>query len=98
MPPRATGRGRGGSTAAGQGRGGSARVHQPATPAGLPADHVNSVGVKMPGFGVGGKAITLQLNAFPTTIPDKIIYHYDGQSPLAAHSCILHDLTRLFPL
>ncbi|KAF5344152.1 hypothetical protein D9758_008884 [Tetrapyrgos nigripes] len=52
-----------------------------ATGSGLPAAHVTTIGVRRPGYGIGGKASLVQVNAFKTTIPDKIIYHYDIISP-----------------
>lgn len=42
--------------------------------------HVETVGVKRPGFGSGGRAIDISVNAFPVTVTDGIIYHYDSTS------------------
>ncbi|KAF9446932.1 Piwi-domain-containing protein [Macrolepiota fuliginosa MF-IS2] len=39
--------------------------------------HVITVGVKRPGFGVAGKHIKITANYFRTTIPDRVIHHYD---------------------
>lgn len=50
--------------------------------------HVATVGVRRPGFGVAGKPIRVTANYFRTTIPDRVIHHYDGSSPLyASISC-----------
>ncbi|THV08479.1 argonaute-like protein [Dendrothele bispora CBS 962.96] len=43
----------------------------------LPSPHIVTVGVRRPGYGSGGKASTIQVNSFVTTIPDGIIHHYD---------------------
>jgi eukaryotic translation initiation factor 2C len=40
--------------------------------------HIISIGVRRPNFGISGKAVTVSVNAFPTTVPEAIIYHYDG--------------------
>lgn len=40
--------------------------------------HVQTIGVRRNGFGSGGKRINVTVNAFPITIPEGIIYHYDG--------------------
>ncbi|KAJ3501716.1 hypothetical protein NLJ89_g9216 [Agrocybe chaxingu] len=34
-----------------------------------------------PGFGTGGRTISVIVNAFATSVPDGMIYHYDGQFP-----------------
>lgn len=39
--------------------------------------HINTVGVKRPGFGVAGKPMQVTANFFKTTIPERIIHHYD---------------------
>ena len=35
--------------------------------------------MKRNGFGTGGRAINITVNAFPITVPEGTIYHYDGQ-------------------
>ena len=56
----------------------------PAAPAGqmlgaiLPASHVSTVGVRRTAFGKVGKVVNILVNAFPTTVPRGMIYHYDG--------------------
>ena len=46
--------------------------------------HIQTVGVKRPGYGTGGRTVNTIVNAFTITIPDSIICHYDGQ-----YMCIL---------
>jgi len=43
------------------------------------ADHITTFGAKRPG--TGGRKATIIINAFPTTVPDAIIYQYDGETP-----------------
>jgi len=45
--------------------------------------HISTVGVRRPGFGKAGKPMQVTANLFKTTIPNCVIYHYDGLS-----SCI----------
>lgn len=40
--------------------------------------HVQTIGVKRPGFGTGGKVIQVTVNAFEAKVTDGVIYHYDG--------------------
>lgn len=40
--------------------------------------HVETVGVKRPNFGTGGREINISVNAFPVQVTDGIIYHYDS--------------------
>ncbi|QRW26912.1 protein argonaute 1 [Rhizoctonia solani] len=89
MPPK---RGRGGAGGAGRGAGrGGGPVIAAAAPSGAgrggaasaaapsgPPSHVATVGVKRPGFGKSGRAVTVITNHFPCKIPTGIIYHYDG--------------------
>ncbi|TFY78817.1 hypothetical protein EWM64_g5198 [Hericium alpestre] len=92
MPPRGDpGRGRGargggrGGGGAGGGRGGrgGGRGGPPAPGGGPPPSgglalaHVESIGVKRPGFGNAGRAIEVFTNHFETTIPQRTIHHYD---------------------
>jgi len=67
-PPQRGGRGRG----HGAGRGGPVAALGIAAPS-----HVQTIGVRRNGFGSGGKRINVTVNAFPITIPEGIIYHYD---------------------
>ncbi|GAB1517152.1 hypothetical protein RhiTH_000196 [Rhizoctonia solani] len=89
MPPK---RGRGGAGGAGRGAGrGGGPVIAAAAPSGAgrggaasaaapsgPPSHVATVGVKRPGFGKSGRAVTVITNHFPCKIPTGIIYHYDA--------------------
>ncbi|KDR82147.1 hypothetical protein GALMADRAFT_222027 [Galerina marginata CBS 339.88] len=83
MPPRGApgraGHPRGGANPPQGGRGGGAvRGSQPS---GLPAAHVNAVGLKRPNFGTAGRRIQVQVNSFAiTAIPQGRIFHYDGRS------------------
>jgi len=45
--------------------------------------HITTVGVRRPGFGKAGKPMQVTANLFKTTMPNRVIYHYDGLS-----SCI----------
>ncbi|KAK7695891.1 hypothetical protein QCA50_000530 [Cerrena zonata] len=71
--PRGRGRGapilRGGPSL----RGAPARVGLP-----NPGDHVSTVGVKRSGFGRGGHPTEVFTNHYEVSIPQGIIYHYDG--------------------
>jgi len=46
----------------------------------MSSGHVRTIGVKRPGFGTGGKAIQVTVNAFAANVTNGVIYHYDGQS------------------
>ncbi|KJA29601.1 hypothetical protein HYPSUDRAFT_31529 [Hypholoma sublateritium FD-334 SS-4] len=75
MPPRiAPGRGQG-PRGGGPGRGGGAA--RGGVPVGMAA-HIQTVGVRRPGYGTGGRQVPTIVNAFPVTIPDGTIYHYDS--------------------
>ncbi|KAG6829598.1 hypothetical protein H0H92_004067 [Tricholoma furcatifolium] len=63
------GRGRG----RGPGRGGAQLIAHNATP----ASHITTIGVRRPGYGTGGKPVSIWVNSFETTIPEGIIHHYD---------------------
>ncbi|KAF8958525.1 argonaute-like protein [Flammula alnicola] len=79
MPPRiAPGRGSGPSRGGGPTRGGGAG--RGGVPVAIAA-HVQTVGVRRPGYGTGGKVVNTIVNAFPVTIPDGIKYHYDDIVP-----------------
>jgi eukaryotic translation initiation factor 2C len=80
MPPRVSPASSRGGRGGGRGRGGPARGISPqpsAAPQG-PASHIQTIGIRRPNFGTSGKTIPIMVNAFTTTIPDGIIYHYDG--------------------
>ncbi|TFY72934.1 hypothetical protein EVG20_g92 [Dentipellis fragilis] len=82
MPPRA-GRGRGGPPPRGGGpalRGGPAP--RGGAVQGLALAHVESIGVKRPGFGNAGRALEVYTNHFTTDIPTETIHHYDGKTLL----------------
>ncbi|KAI0773448.1 ribonuclease H-like domain-containing protein [Irpex lacteus] len=93
MSGRGRGRGRGGrggggdsasvsSTTTAGGRGGAVvRGGGPGRGGVLPADHVQTVGVKRKGFGTAGQAIEVWTNHFPVDIPQDIIHHYDAMTP-----------------
>ncbi|KDR84292.1 hypothetical protein GALMADRAFT_111558 [Galerina marginata CBS 339.88] len=82
MPPRvAPGRGSGPQRGGGPARGGGAgRGGVPVAIAGEYSS-VKTVGVKRPNFGTGGRPVNTIVNAFPVTVPDGIIYHYDDITP-----------------
>ncbi len=67
--------GRGGSAP----RGGRGRGVPP--PMGTPvvSSHIQTVGVRRPDFGSSGRLLPIFVNSFVTTIPDGLIYHYDGE-------------------
>jgi len=46
----------------------------------LPAAHITTVGVKRQKPGTNGRAMSVFVNAFVTSIPESKIYHYDGLS------------------
>ena len=73
MAGRGRGRGQVIRPALGQ-TGGSARA--PGLP--NPGPHVATVGVKRTGFGRGGHATEVYTNHYEVTLPQGIIYHYDG--------------------
>lgn len=86
MPPRTAPLSTGGGGAgrgAGRGRGrggtpiswGSSASNNPNAP--QISNHVTTVGVKRPAYGVSGRPIAVYANCFETTIPEKTIYHYD---------------------
>ena len=46
------------------------------------AEHIITFGAKRPGYGSGGRAVKIIINAFPTTVPNNIMYYqYDGEIP-----------------
>jgi len=53
------------------------RTAQPQQP--QSAAHVTTIGVKRPDFGTLGRPLDVYVNSYVTTIPDKIIIHYDGK-------------------
>ncbi|CAE6524743.1 unnamed protein product [Rhizoctonia solani] len=64
------------ATGAGRGAGRGAASAAAAPPG--PASHVTTIGVKRPGFGKSGRAMTVLVNHFVCKIPTGIIYHYDA--------------------
>lgn len=60
-------------------RGGPSRGGAPAR-IGLPnpGEHVSTIGVKRTGFGRGGHPTEVFTNHYEVSIPQGIIYHYDG--------------------
>lgn len=75
------GGGRGGPRGGPPPRGGPTRggaVHAPTGPAALPGSHVQAVGVKRPGYGTAGRAVTVYSNFFKISLPESVIHHYDG--------------------
>ncbi|KAF8744839.1 argonaute family, partial [Rhizoctonia solani] len=102
MPPK---RGRGGAGGAGRGAGrGGGPVIAAAAPSGAgsgaasatapsgPPSHVATVGVKRPGFGKSGRAVTVITNHFPCKIPTGIIYHYDVYTHIFPTSGVLSSV------
>jgi eukaryotic translation initiation factor 2C len=86
------GQGRGGRGGRGGGRGAPRGMSNPPSlgpPAGV-AGHIETIGVRRPGFGTAGRPLPIIVNSFPTTIPDGIICHYDGKSAFFA---LAHYLT-----
>ncbi|KAB5595254.1 Argonaute-1 protein [Ceratobasidium theobromae] len=69
MPPK-----RGKKTPAGPGPGASAAGPGAAPPA---PTHVDTIGVKRPGFGKAGRPTSVLVNHFVCKIPTGMIYHYD---------------------
>ncbi|PBK85517.1 Piwi-domain-containing protein [Armillaria gallica] len=69
-------RGRGGVR--GGGRGGGVAGPQ-GSPSASVSSAVQAVGVSRPGFGKGGRAIVILVNACEMDIPDITAYHYDGK-------------------
>lgn len=74
MPPK---RAKKTPAAAGTGAGAGAR----SAAASAPPAHVETTGVKRPGYGKAGRPITVNVNHFVCTIPDGTIFHYDGMCP-----------------
>ena len=74
------------------GRGGAARgggapgalTPTPSGTAGGPqiSAHVQTVGVKRPGFGSSGRAVKVYTNHYEVQVPNDTICHYDGTSLL----------------
>ena len=44
----------------------------------VPAEHIQTVGVRRKAPGTAGVAVKVYTNHFAVDIPDEIIYHYDG--------------------
>ncbi|SJK96831.1 uncharacterized protein ARMOST_00077 [Armillaria ostoyae] len=69
-------RGRGGG--GGGGRGGGVAGPQ-SSPSASVSSAAQAVGVRRPGFGKAGRAMTILVNACEMNIPDITAYHYDGK-------------------
>jgi len=41
------------------------------------AESVETIGIRRPGYGTGGRQVQTTVNAFPVEIPDEAIHHYD---------------------
>jgi len=89
-PPPAPGlRGRGRGRGAPPPRGGAPRGGAPggggggrgAPPPLAIADHVQTIGVRKPGYGREGRPFQVSTNHFAATVTDQTISHYDGASP-----------------
>jgi hypothetical protein len=52
------------------------------------AAHVQTIGVRKPGYGREGRPFSVLTNHFAATITDNIISHYDGLYPLTLHALI----------
>jgi eukaryotic translation initiation factor 2C len=82
VPPSFRGRGgppaRGGAPA-GRG-GGSAGAGTALVPGIVPGYDIETIGVRRPGRGTAGRALKVFTNHYSTTIPEEMIYHYDGSS------------------
>lgn len=65
-------RGGRGGTSAGSGSAASSTLDLPS------GGQITTVGVKRPDFGKSGRPLQVFVNCFNTTVPDGIIYHYDG--------------------
>ena len=79
-PPRGNPRGQQGN-ARGHGGGGTDQSRGPARNAHSIAAHVETIGVKRPGYGQIGRPINVTTNHFECDIPENIIHHYDGNGP-----------------
>lgn len=87
---------RGGPPPRGGPRGGSphggpvgGRSPAPTGPSALPGSHVQAVGVKRPGYGTAGRAITVYSNFFRVSLPESVIHHYDGWYRFIFNSLLL---------
>ncbi|EIW84641.1 argonaute-like protein [Coniophora puteana RWD-64-598 SS2] len=81
MPPKASGgRGRGAPRGGPPPRGGTPTRGRGAAQGapGLPASHVQALGVKRPGYGTAGRIIHISANFYEVTVPEEHIHHYDG--------------------
>ena len=74
-PPPRGGAPRGGPPASGRGRGG-------APPQLNIAEHVQTIGVRKPGYGREGRPFQVFTNHFAASVTDQTISHYDGASLL----------------
>lgn len=93
MPPRpppaagARGRGRGTPPPRGGARGGppgGGRGRGAPPPVNI-AEHVQTIGVRKPGYGREGRAFQVSTNHFAASVTDQTISHYDGASLLLSY-------------
>ena len=77
MPPRISPSTSRGGSRGGYQRGGGIRAQGPPAPSA--SSHITTIGVKRTSFGTSGVARTVLTNHFPVSIPDDLIFHYDGQ-------------------
>lgn len=82
-PPAAGGRGRGGRGAPPP-RGGAPARGGGAPRGGPPrftiSDHVQTIGVRKPGYGLEGRPFQVFTNHFAASVTEQTISHYDGMS------------------
>ncbi|KAF9035930.1 argonaute-like protein [Panaeolus papilionaceus] len=93
MPPRVQphrGRGQPRSVAgsAGRGRGAAGEASSGAESI---AGHIDTVGVRRQGVGVGGRAINIKVNAFEARVTDEVIRHYDVLGVVLIFSSAIDD-------
>ncbi|KAG2013567.1 argonaute family member [Coprinopsis cinerea AmutBmut pab1-1] len=69
---------RGRSRARASGRGARSPISLPDT---ARATHIDTVGIRRPGFGTKGRATEIIVNCFLANVPSQIIHHYDVISP-----------------
>lgn len=65
------------------GRTNSPAISATSSTAGMPAEHIQTVGVRRKAAGTAGTAVKVYTNHFEVDIPDSIIYHYDGAPQIA---------------
>ena len=88
------GRGGGGPPTRGGGAG-PASSSSSSAPAIIPADHIQSIGVKRISYGKSGKEVKVITNQFELKSECPRIFHYDGKHFLFVTSCLIADSFRL---